>query len=547
MFVQRSTAGWGVAAALAAALAVSSCAQYTFPANPEPYVGPTRPAPVKGETPPAKPGEAPAVAAPPAKGGPVAVPPGPVNVSVAEAVFLAMANNQALAVQRYNTPIKRTFEENAAAVFDPDLTGSLGLSRNRGRRSMSSPFSLSKGFDAAVGYSQLLPSGTTLEATAETSASLAGDDFFSTRVGMTVTQALMRGYGADVNLASLRQAKLDTLTSEYELRAFAEALLAQVEAAYWDYALAQRNIEIFDESLKVAQKQLNETNERIRVGKLAEIERAAAEAEVALRQENLINARSALATKRLGLLRLLNPGNPDFWSRPVTLKTLPTVPEIQLEKVEEHVQVALRMRPDLNQARVTVQRDDLELVKTRNGLLPRMDVFLTLGKTGYADSFFPSAGRVAGSRGYDASVGMSFESPLLNRDATAKNQRAHLGRQQAAESVANVEQLVQLDVRGAYIEIERSKEQVAATAVTRKLQEEALRAEMEKFQVGKSTNLLVIQAQRDLLQSQINEVQAVVAYLKAWVELYRLEGSLLERRGIECPGRQPAEMPPARL
>ncbi|NLF16542.1 MAG: TolC family protein, partial [Lentisphaerae bacterium] len=50
--------------------------------------------------------------------------------------------------------------------------------------------------------------------------------------------------------------------------------------------------------------------------------------------------------------------------------------------------------------------------------------------------------------------------------------------------------------------------------------------------VGKSTSFLVAQAQRDLLASQIVEVEAVVNLLHALTTLYRLESSLLERRGI---------------
>jgi outer membrane protein TolC len=53
----------------------------------------------------------------------------------------------------------------------------------------------------------------------------------------------------------------------------------------------------------------------------------------------------------------------------------------------------------------------------------------------------------------------------------------------------------------------------------------------------------VAQAQRDLLQSQIDEVAAVVNHLKALVELYRQDGSLLERRGIAAPGQEPVELP----
>ncbi len=100
---------------------------------------------------------------------------------------------------------------------------------------------------------------------------------------------------------------------------------------------------------------------------------------------------------------------------------------------------------------------------------------------------------------------------------------------------------VELDVRTAFIEVNRTREQISATAATRKFQAEKLRAETEKFRVGRSTSLLVAQVQRDLLFSQIAEVRGVANYLKALVELYRLEGSLLERRGISAPGREPVE------
>ena len=83
---------------------------------------------------------------------------------------------------------------------------------------------------------------------------------------------------------------------------------------------------------------------------------------------------------------------------------------------------------------------------------------------------------------------------------------------------------------------------MTATAATRKLQQESLRAETEKFRVGKSTALLVARAQRDFVTSQLTEIEAAITYLKALTELYRLEGSLLERRGITAPGREPVDL-----
>ena len=548
MSAPHRLARWMAVAAAAAALAgaAASCVKVNM-GYPEQYVGPSKtqaapptgvPLPGTKAAPPVKPGEPP-VPAPLAPEKKLE----PVKVTVRDAIVTALANNQALVVQKLNPSITHTFEVQQAAVFDPALTADLSRQRNI-TQSRGGNASTAQSATGVAGVRQLLPTGTQIGATAETHVShgsFSGADFFTTRVGMTVTQSILRGYGLDVNLASLRQARIDTLSTEYQLRGFAEALIAQVEETYWDYTLAQRQIEIFQQSLDLAQRQLDETNERIRIGKLAEIERAASEAEVALRREALINAHAALTTTRLQLLRLLSPAVPSYWSREIVIETPPTVPDFSPEEVEAHVQVAERLRPDLNQARLQVSRGDLQIVKTKNGLLPKLDLFMTLGKTGYAGTFGRSVEHMD-DRGYDLLVGASFEYPPLNRDAKAQDTRAVLSRRQSVDAVNNLAQLVELDVRLAYVEVNRAREQVAATAVTRRLQEEKVRAEMEKFRVGKSTTLLVAQAQRDLLQSQIGEVSAVVANLKAIVELFRLEGSLLLRRGIEAPGRDPVEL-----
>jgi outer membrane protein TolC len=214
------------------------------------------------------------------------------------------------------------------------------------------------------------------------------------------------------------------------------------------------------------------------------------------------------------------------------------VTDIPLEAVADHLALAGRFRPELNQARLLVDRNELELVKTKNGLLPRLDLFVTLGKSGYSDSFGRSVSDVFTRDTYDALVGVSVEYPLGNRGPRAQDERARLTRDQSKDALSNLAQLVELDVRTAYLEVVRSREQLSATAATRKLQEEKLRAETGKFDAGRSTTLQVAQVQRDLEASQISEVRAVADYLKAFVELYRLEGSLLDRRGISAPGKE---------
>jgi len=476
------------------------------------------------------------------------VPPGPLKVTITEAILLSLENNRSLVVQRLNPLIQQTFEAQERAVFDPAINVDVTASREEGERlARSGSETESSTRDATEGIislEQYFPTGTSvaLEAGTEMNdSSLYDDTLYSTRLGMTVSQALLRGYGTDVNLAQLQQARLDTRMSEYELRGFTEFLVAEVERTYWDYGLARRKIEIVEESLKVARQQLNETKELIAVGRLARAELVAVQAEVAAQEQALIEARSNEESIRLQLLRLLNPAGPGIWQLEVDLIHQPTLPEITLEDVELHVAVSMRMSPILNEARLEIFRGDLELVKTRNGLLPLMDLFITLGKSGYANSLGQSIDNI-NEDSYDALAGVRFNYPILNRNAKALHRQALLTREQAEKALENLSQLVEVDVRTAYIEVTRAKKQIAASSATRKFNEEKLRIETEKLRVGKSVSFLVAQAQRDLLASRIAEVQALTNYLKALIDLYRHDGSLLERRGISAPGRESVKL-----
>jgi len=475
--------------------------------------------------------------------------PSPLKVTTTDAILLALENNQSLVVEQLNPSIQKTFEDTERAVFDPKAAAEIFGGRIDGER-LARAGSETEDYikDEALGIiflEQFFPTGTTVALEGKTEmddSSLYRDAFYWSRLGLTVNQAILRGYGADVNLVRLRQARLDTRMSEFELRGFTQSLVAQVEGTYWDYALARRQVEIFKESLKVARQQLNETLALIEVGRLAGSELPAGQAELAAQEQGLINARSERETTRLQLLRLLNPPGPDLWRREVDLIHQPTLPEIKLDDVGLYVEMSKRMRPLLNEARLKLMRDDLEVVKTKNGLLPLLDLFVSLGKSGYANSFGHSI-RNLSSDHYDAFVGIRFQYPIYNREPKSRYQRAMLSRDQAEKALKNLSQLVELDVRTAYVEVNREKEQIKASSTTRMFSEETLRVETEKLRVGKSTSLLVAQAQRDLLISRIAEVEAIANYIKALIYLYQQDGSLLARRGIVAPGRKTVKFP----
>jgi outer membrane protein TolC len=313
----------------------------------------------------------------------------------------------------------------------------------------------------------------------------------------------------------------------------AQTLTAEIEKSYWDYFLALGKVHIYGKAVGLAKKMVKETRERITAGQKAESEIFFLQAEAATQEQSLIDAKSAQEKTRITLLRLMSPPSMDLWNRHLRLLTKPKIPEDSVEELQEHVQVAMSYRPDINQARLEQQKGQLEIVKTKNGLLPKLDLFIMLGRTGYSETF---AGSVydysAGYGGADVIGRLKLEIPVFNRRAEAEHTKSVIQLAQQREAVDNLLQLAQQDVLLAYVEIHRAKDQMAAASRSLKFQFEKLEAQTEKYRLGVGSAFQVAQAQRDIVSSQISALQARIEYLKGLTQFYVAEGSLLARRGI---------------
>ncbi|MBN2491625.1 MAG: TolC family protein [Planctomycetes bacterium] len=480
---------------------------------------------------PGEPGPAPAAAA-------VAPAPPPLTLSLEAAVLAALEHNANFRVERLRPAISRTDERVQRAAFDPSFSASASIGRTEQTTNSDDEAgdetSTSDSTAAEVRVDETLPSGTAVSLAVGVDGASSRNESDSDSSGASweasLSQSLLQGGGTAANLARLRQARLDTDLSLYEFRAATETLVAQVEQGYWGCILAERSMDIYVRSMEVALQEIQEVKERIEVGKLAETELAAAEAEVASRREQLIEARGTLAKRRLELIRLLNPAGEDVWTRELRLSDPPETDVVAIEEVAAHVRTAMEQRADLNQARLRVAQGDLETVRTRNGRLPKLDLFVSLGGSRYANSFSDAGDEDEDAVSYTA--GLSFEMPWGNRAARARHERAALSLEQTRAALCNMEQLVQVDVRAAHVDVERAAERMKATKATRVLREKTVDNEMEKFRVGRATAFMVAQAGRDRVASEIAEVEAIIDYRLALLALYRLDGSLLARKGI---------------
>ena len=456
-------------------------------------------------------------------------------LSLEEATVRALERSPELAVRRLDPAIAGAFETIARGEFGvtvyADGQARQEQTQETNRATMMQFRADGSRIDATAGARVRTPTGTEIDTSLgyRRDESNRSPEQQEARIGLTVTQSLLRGIDPDANLAAVRQAELETEASRHQLQAFVTALLLELETGYWQLALATRSLAIHEQSLQLAEQQAEALAARIEVGDAAPADAPVVRAQVALRRQALIDARADVEQWRLRLGRLLRL-DPES-------STLAAIDEIAIEPrpVEDpaaHRELAMRLRPDLLEARARLAQRRLDTVVTGNGLLPRLDLFVQLTKTGFGSSF-GDAVRGMGEPTYELMVGLSFEQLLGNDVAAATDRRAHFRREQAERAVANLESLVRLDVSLALNEIQRAHAQIDASRETARLQAQVVEAERERLAVGESTALLVAQTERDLVEARVAEVEALVAYRVALVRLWAAEGSLLERRAVD--------------
>lgn len=471
---------------------------------------------------------------------------GAVRISLMEALCRALEANQQLNVERLRPEVSNTSIESAWSEFDTTLQASIGASsrqsstlgpraRNGGGGNRDEDTNVSRNQDFDVSLSGRLPTGTNYSVGfgADRSSTNRTFPFYSSALNLNITQNLLRGAGCDVNLVRVRTAQNNFVRSLYTLQQFLVNLVTDVQIEYYNLYLAMETLRIRRQAYEVARQQRLQVEEFVEVGRSAPLEALAAQAEEASRITDVINAAADLRRQQLDFLRALNPINmPGGWKTRLFPLEPPIIPSEALVP-EDHIRLAQYYHPGLRQAEIDLANGELEVLRTENGLLPVLDFVAQAGTSGVGDSFGRSSGSTFSGDFRNYRVGLQFAYPLQNRAARAADRRARFERAIAEQAILNLQQIIQIEVRSAIIEIQRTRRLIESTEVTRRLREAELAAEIEKFRVGRSTQLLVNQAQRDLTTAQLQEVSARVAHIRAYLELYRADGTALQRRGIQ--------------
>jgi outer membrane protein TolC len=490
---------------------------------------------------------------------------GPVRqITIVDAVQLALEQNLNVQVERINPAIQDETVGLARAAFAPALTGDLSYNSTDtppdSTLSGASTTLKSDFFQTSAGVQQFLPwGGTSYNVGWDGSRSTSNNSFLSfnprlrSNVQLQVTQPLLRNFAVDSARTQLVVSRRNRDISDVDLRTTVVQTVRTVKNAYWDLKYALANLDVQRQSLDLARQTLKDNRTRVEVGTMAPIDIVEAEAEVARNEEAVIIAEASIkqAEDRLRAV-IFDPSTPDFWSMTLEPVDAPQMDAVPVD-LDAAVRNALDKRTDLRRAKLGLENVAESLRYYRNQRLPQVNAQLVYAATGLGgtelerEEGFPVPGPVIRevTRGFGSvlnnvfaadypawTFGVTFAYPIGRSNADANYARTRLEQSQAQLQIKTLELQVGTQVRDVARQVNTNIKRIDATRASRVLSERRLEAEQKKFGVGMSTSFLVFQAQRDLATARANELRAILDYNKSLADFEAVEEAPLAGTGV---------------
>ena len=498
------------------------------------------------------------------------------ELSVMDAIRLALTNNLEIAIEDYNEDLNRQQIFGTRGFYDPRLRFEVGwaATENPARSILDAgqgiPVNTTDRIYFDTSLVQNLPNGSSLTLNFNNNRFSTNSTFsfmnpsFGSNFAVSLRQPLWRGFRETFTRRQLKLYNLDIEISESQFQQKVSEIVQQVQNQYWELVFAIESYEAIRKSMELAIIQHENNRKRVRIGVMAPIEITASRAEVATREQEMIQSEVQIITAQNGLKRHLAPDpTAPIWNLTLIPTQLPRVQDLAIT-LDEAIARAMERRPELEQNRLLREQVEVDREYYQREGRPTVDLVASLTNTGRAGEIFGSEfvdsdgdgvpdtrlenvsqpsnpffgsfgnswGQVFGFDYINYTLGVSVEIPLKNRANDAERARILIRDRRLASQLKNQQQMIIVEVRNAYESIATQRKRLEAAGVARQLSEAQLEGENKRFQAGLSTNFEVLRYQRDLSQAQVQELRARVDYQQAVTDLEKAMYTIVDSNDI---------------
>lgn len=322
------------------------------------------------------------------------------------------------------------------------------------------------------------------------------------------------------------------------------ALVLNVEVAYWKLYQAYGQLYSFEESMRIAHRAWMINKAKYDVGRIGPDEYAPFLAQFAEFRGDRVAALANVLERERNLRRLM--GLPIEDGTRLVPITPPNLAQFQ-PNYEAAVQDALSLRPELVIARENVRVAHFNLLKEKNNLKPDLRAGATYGAGGIGTrldgdgAFIDSTGTPRPSNAFrslarnyfdDWSVGLILNVPLGYRGELANVRAARLSLAQNYYFLKDQEEKAQSFVQQQYQELSRWYKLIEDRRDERKAYGESLQARFKQYVAGGKPADYLLEAQRRFAAAQVKEYEAIAEYNETMARFEFSKGTILHHNNV---------------
>ena len=314
-------------------------------------------------------------------------------------------------------------------------------------------------------------------------------------VGVDVSYPIFNG-GSVRN--SVKAAETRVAAGRATLSAVEGDVFTQAVSAYMDVIRDRAIVELNQNNVKVLETNLQATQDRFQIGDLTRTDVAQSEARLQLGRSQLAGAQGQLTASEATYRQVIGHP-PGQLAPPPPLPPLPTT-------ADEAVRIALASNPDLVATARQAMASGYDVNVARASRLPTLSV---VGSGTYVNNLARNGASGFPSTGTETTVGLSARVPLFQGGLPAARIRQAQAQQgEALETVVGTERAVVQTARAAFATYDAAQRQIQAQTVAVQANQLALEGARAEQSVGTRTVLDVLNAEQELLNSQVSLVTA---------------------------------------
>ena len=472
-----------------------------------------------------------------------------IALTLDDCIRQAYRNNLGLRKSMQSMSAEATRVEEARGKFDPSFFANAHLSAQES----PSTSKLDAGFgvtkyqqrtrDFSTGFTGTLLTGGTYTVSLDFNGTDNADSqwllynpIVHSEAGVELRQPLLKGGWTAVTMAEETAAVLQTRSEALNAAANLNDTLFEVIQAYWDLVFARQDLGVKEKSLSLAEDLLAINTRKKEEGTFSKIDVVEAQADVAVKKEELITARNAVKGAEDHLKRLIFPVvDPTKWEVLIVPLTDPKETSSKSFDMEVLVREARKHRPDYRAGLIEVNQRELDLQTARNAMLPSLDLVGKYSFSAIGSNYGNSMDDIYRGKYPYYRAGIEFTLPLGNRSARAACRRAAIELERARTNLEDIQAQIVQDVRDAVREVKLQRERVAATRESYRLAKERYEGEKKRLEAGLSISYQVREAERNMSQEEASTRRALLDYQVALARLEKVKGTLLDRFGLKEP------------